>query len=144
MRKIVFLAAVALSMTACLNTPWVITASSDKAPPQVPRDSVKLGEQEVDFNVDHDTISVRNHEGSFKALSFYVENNSIELFNVVIDFGNGESQKIETRLIFNEGSRSRMIDLNGRERRIKSIQLTYRTVGAWREGKARVVVYGVK
>jgi hypothetical protein len=48
------------------------------------------------------------------------------------------------RLIFNEGSRSRLIDLNGRERRINSIQFTYRTLGSWQEGKARVVVYGVK
>jgi hypothetical protein len=103
-----------------------------------------LGEQEVDYRVDHDTIAVGNHEGSFRALYFVVEKNDIELFNLVIDFGNGEKQAMNTRLVFNEGSRSRLIDLNGRERRIKSIQFTYKTVGTWQEGKARVVVYGVK
>lgn len=103
-----------------------------------------LGEQEVDFKVDHDTIAVRDYQGSFGSLFFVVEKNDIELFNLVIDFGNGEKQSVNTRLVFNEGSRSRLIDLNGRDRRIKSIQFTYKTVGTWQEGKARVVVYGVK
>ena len=103
-----------------------------------------LGAQEVDFKVDHDRISVRNNEGSFKALFFVVEKNDIELFNLVINFDRGESQRIETRLIFNEDTRSRQIDLDGRQRRIKSIEFTYRTVGTWQEGKARVVVYGVR
>jgi hypothetical protein len=73
-----------------------------------------------------------------------VEKNDLELFNLVVIYENGERQGIETRLIFNEGSRSRLIDLVGGERRIKSIQFTYRTIGTWQEGKARVVVYGVR
>jgi hypothetical protein len=148
MKKILFLAAIALSVTACAGTPWFITASSDRTPRSdragPPRDSVMLGEQEVDYRVDHDTIDVRNHEGSFRALYFYVENNDIELYNLVVEFGNGERQTISTRLVFKEGSRSQLIDLNGAERRIKSIQFTYKTVGTWQEGKARVTVYGVK
>ena len=160
MRTNVILAAVALvvalSVTSCAGTPWVITASSqrnaqsdrterpDRNANRAPRDSVLLGQQDVDFKVDHDTINVRNHEGSFRALYFSVEENDIELFNLVVDFGNGEKQMINSRLIFREGSRSRLIDLNGRDRRIKSIQFTYKTVGTWRGGKARVVVYGVK
>jgi hypothetical protein len=151
MRKILFLAAVALSVTSCVGTPWVITASSDRnaqarterPASEAPRDSVLLGEQEVDFKVDHDKIDVKRHEGSFRSLFFQVEKNDIELFNLLVVYENGERQGIETRLIFNEGSRSRLIDLNGGERRIKSIQFTYRTVGTWQEGKARVVVYGV-
>jgi len=73
-----------------------------------------------------------------------VEKNDIELFDLVVDFGNGQRQSINTRLVFNEGSRSRQIDLDGRERRIRSIQFTYKTVGSWQEGRARVAVYGVK
>jgi hypothetical protein len=150
MKKILFLSAVALSVTSCVGTPWVITASSDRAGrpernvSQAPNNSVLLGEQEVDFKVDRDKIDVRRYEGSFRSLFFLVEKNDIELFNLVVVFENGERQNIDTRLIFNEGSRSRLMDLNGRERRIKSIQFTYRTVGTWAEGKARVAVYGVK
>jgi hypothetical protein len=156
MRKILFLAFVALSVTACTGMPWVVTASSDgggygdrQPPPQSnrpapPGESVMLGEQDVDFNIDHDFIRVRDHDGSFRALYFFVQDNDIELFNLVVDFGNGETQAVGSRLIFNEGSRSRLIDLNGRQRRIESIQFTYKTVGTWREGKAHVVVYGVR
>jgi hypothetical protein len=149
-KKILFLAVVALSVTACVGTPWVITASSDRAArpernvSQAPNDSVLLGEQDVDFKVDHDKINVRGYEGSFRSLFFLVEKNDIELFDLVVVFENGDRQRIDTRLVFNEGSRSRLIDLNGGERRIKSIQFTYRTVGTWAEGKARVAVYGVK
>ena len=112
--------------------------------PRAPRDSVLLGEREVDFKVDRDKIDVRRYEGSFRSLFFLVEKNDIELFNLVVVFENGERQNIDARLIFNEGSRSRLIDLNGRERRIKSIQFTYKTVGTRQEGKARVTVYGVR
>jgi hypothetical protein len=149
MKQIMLLAVVALSVTACVGTPWVITASSDGAArpertaTRAPNNSVLLGEQEVDFRVDRDKIDVRRYEGSFRSLFFLVEKNDIELFDLVVVFENGERQNIDTRLIFNEGSRSRMIDLNGGERRIKSIQFTYRTVGSRHEGKARVAVYGV-
>lgn len=142
MRRILFLAAVALSVTSCVGTPRFITASRTER--QAPRDSVLLGEREVDFKVDHDKIDVNRYEGSFRSLFFLVEMNDIEIFNLVVAFENGERQGIETRLVFNEGSRSRQIDLNGGERRIKSIQFTYRTVGTWQEGRARVVVYGVR
>jgi hypothetical protein len=149
MKKILFLAVIALSVTSCLGTPWVITASSDRgarteqAATPAPDNSVLLGDQEVDFRVDRDKMDVRRYEGSFRSLYFLVENNDIEIFNLVIVFGNGERQNIDTRLIFNEGSRSRVIDLNGGERRIESIQFTYKTVGDRHEGKARVAVYGV-
>jgi hypothetical protein len=153
MGKIYLLAAVAMSMVACAGTPWVITASSDRSAPSdrparseravPPGGSVMLGEQDVDFNVDHDSIDVGNHEGSFRALFFTVENNDIELFNIVVEFGNGERQSINSRLVFNEGSRSRQIDLNGGDRRIRSIRFTYKTIGSWRDGKAHVSVYGV-
>lgn len=119
MKQILLLAAIALSVTACVGTPWVVTASSDKAArpeqtaSQAPSDSVLLGEQEVDFRVDRDKIDVRRYEGSFRSLYFLVEKNDIEIFNLVIAFENGERQNIDTRLVFNEGSRSRMIDLNG-------------------------------
>ncbi|MGD0726549.1 MAG: hypothetical protein ABSB63_13405 [Spirochaetia bacterium] len=132
MRKLFLLAAVALSVSACVT---VLPA---------PKDNVLLGERVVNFKADHDTIAVGNYEGSFKSLFFKVEKNDIELFNLVILYGNGDKQKLETRLIFKEGSRSRLIDFSGGKRRIKTIQFTYKTVGSWQDGKARVVVYGVK
>jgi hypothetical protein len=156
MRKLLFLGTVALALTSCMGMPLVLTVSSDRAArsdrpasadrpaPQAPQNSFLLGEQEVDFKADRDTINVRDHEGAFRSLYFIVEKNDLELFNLVILFANGQKQEFGTRLLFNEGSRSRLLDLEGRERRIKSIQFFYRTVGAKWEGKARVIVYGVR
>ena len=67
-----------------------------------------------------------------------------EVFNLVVVFGNGEREKIDTRLVFREGSRSRLIDLPGGKRQIRTIQFSYKTVGRWYDGRARVVVYGVR
>jgi hypothetical protein len=142
MRKFLLLAAAALLMSSCATVPK--PAPAGKNAPSDQKDSVLLGEREVNFKADHDTISVGNYEGSFRSLSFRVEKNDIELYNLVITYGNGEKQRLETRLVFKEGSRSRRIDFAGGKRKVASIQFTYKTVGSWKDGKARVVVYGMK
>jgi hypothetical protein len=133
MKKILVLAAFALSITACV--------SFTVAPPA---GSVMLGERMVDFKSDHDVINVSSAEGLFRSLYFVVEKNDLEVFNLLVVYGNGEKEKLDVRLMFKAGSRSRTVDLHGDQRRIESIQFTYRTVGAWREGKARMIVYGVR
>ena len=110
----------------------------------MPAGSVVLGERTVDFHADHDVIQVGTYEGWFKSIGFWVERNNIEVFNLVITYGDGERQKIDTRLIFNEGTRSRLIPVEWGKRRIKTIAFTFKTVGSWFEGRARVVVFGVK
>jgi hypothetical protein len=111
---------------------------------EMPRDSVILGERTVDFHADHDVIAVGSYEGWFKSIGFWVEKNNIEMFDLVVTYGNGEREKLGTRLIFDAGTRSRMIALEGGKRRIKSIAFTFKTVGSWFGGRARVVVFGVK
>jgi hypothetical protein len=138
MRKFLLLAAVAVLVSSCTTAPPVSNA------PAAPKQSVLLGERVVSFKADHDAIAVGNYAGAFKSLFFKVEKNDIELFNLVVVYGNGEKQKLETRLIFNQGARSRMINLNPGKRIIKTIQFAYKTVGTWQDGRARVAVYGVK
>jgi hypothetical protein len=131
MKRMLILAALALPLAACVTVP-------QPPGPQV------LGERTVDFRTDHDVISVGGAEGPYRALSFQVEKNDVEIFNIVVVYGNGEKERIDTRLVFREGTRSRVVDLHGGKRRIKDIEFTYRTVGKRHEGKARVVVYGVR
>jgi hypothetical protein len=133
MKRILFLAAVALSVTSCMTGPIVI-----------PPGSVPLGERTVSFKADHDVIGVGAYSGTFRSLFFVVEKNDVELFNVVVVYGNGERERFDTRLAFQEGSRSRVLDFHGGKRIIRSIQFTYRTIGTWADGRARVVVYGVR
>jgi hypothetical protein len=110
----------------------------------MPRDSVILGERRVDFHATHDVIAVGNYEGWFKDIGFWVEKNNVEISNLEVTYGDGQKQRFETRMIFDEGTRSRLLHLEGERRRIRSISFDFKTVGSWLEGRARVVVYGVK
>ena len=103
-----------------------------------------LGERTVRYQTVHDVIPVGDYRGSFKDIVFWVERNNIELFNLVVTYGDGQREKVDTRLVFDEGTRSRVIHLEGFRRRISSIAFQYRTVGNWLEGRARVVVYGIR
>ena len=105
---------------------------------------VILGERTVDFHGDHDVIQVGDYKGWFKSIGFWVERNNIEVFDLVVTYGDSQREKLDTRLVFDEGSRSRLIHLEGGKRMIRSIEFNFKTVGKWREGRARVVVFGVK
>ena len=110
----------------------------------VPKDAVRLGERAVDFHAERDVIPVGDYRGWFKDIVFWVERNNVELFNLVVTYGDGQKEKLDTRLVFDEGTRSRAIHLEGFKRHIKNIAFTYKTVGSWLEGRARIVVYGIR
>lgn len=96
------------------------------------------------FKADHDVVEVGAREGTFRSLIIVVEKNDIELFNIAVAYGNGEREAFPTRLVFREGSRSRPLQLAGGRRRIRAIELKYKTVGTWLDGRAHVLVYGVR
>jgi hypothetical protein len=103
-----------------------------------------LGARPVDFRVDHDAL-LAGGRGAFRAVRFDVEGGSLELFNVKITFRNGETFSPATRLLFNAGTMSRVIDLPGNARVIRRIDFSYRSVGgvfsAINPAKATVHVY---
>jgi hypothetical protein len=103
----------------------------------------RIGSREVDFKVDHDMIPAA-FEGTFRSIMIGVAGGDLELYNVKVNFANGESFSPDTRLTFQNDTRSRVIDLPGRLRVIKSIQFTNRSFRASHEGKATVSVYGRK
>jgi len=103
---------------------------------------VKLGEREVNGRVDHDRIDVGRYDGKFTKLTLVVEKSDLELLDFEITFGNKERFHPEVRHIFKEGSRTRVIDLPGDERVIKSIDLRYKNLPGG--GRARVEVWGWK
>ena len=129
MKWTLLIAVVALALASCVS---------------MPTGNVLLGERAVDFRAEHDSIGVGGYEGGFRALSFEVEKNNIELFNMVIIYGDGQRERIDTRLVFDAGTRSRIINFAGGKRHIRSIEFSYRTVGSWLEGRARVRVYGIR
>jgi hypothetical protein len=103
---------------------------------------VKLGEREVNGRVDHDRIDVGRYDGRFTKLTLFVEKSDLELLDFEVTFGNKERWHPEVRHIFKEGARTRVIDLPGDERVIKSIDLRYKNLPGG--GRARVEVWGWK
>ncbi len=93
-----------------------------------PSNRVFLGELKVDFRVDHDTLVVGAAEGTFRRIQIEAEGNDIQILDLDVVFGNGMRQDVSVRHIFREGSRSRVIDLRGGARVIRSIKVKYRTV----------------
>lgn len=102
----------------------------------------KLGEKEVAFRGDRDVIPVGAQDGRFDALRLHVTGNGLELLDLKVVFGNGESQDVTVRENLAEGARTRVIDLTGNTRVITRVELVYKTEGRRREGRATVHVWG--
>jgi hypothetical protein len=101
----------------------------------------RLGIRTVEFRQDRDTIFVGRNEGRFRALMLEVTDGSVEMDNIRVVFGNGRSFSPPIRLVFEENSRSRVIDLPGAARIVRSITFNYRSLNR-RQGRATVTVYG--
>jgi len=100
-----------------------------------------LGRQQVNFRADHDRIEVGRQEGRFKELQVRVEGAPIEMRSMVVTFGNDETFSPRLRHRFDANSTTRVIDLPGNRRTIKSIDFDYASLDR-REGRATVAVYG--
>jgi hypothetical protein len=101
----------------------------------------RLGTRTVEFRQDSDTITIGRNEGRFSAILLEVSDGTLEMDNIRVIFGNGASFSPRTRLVFQEDSRSRVIDLPGETRIIRSIAFNYRSLHAG-QGRATINVYG--
>ena len=101
----------------------------------------KLGTRMVNFHADHDVIGALL-QGTFRRIRIDVDRADLEMYDVKINFLNGESYSPAIRHHFTEGSWSRQIDLPGASRVIKSIEFRYKTSHRG-EGRANVDVFGL-
>lgn len=99
----------------------------------------KIGSRQVDFGGDRDTISGAG-DGWFNAIKIDVDEGNLEMYNIKVTFGNGETWSPDTRVQFKDDTRSRTIDLPGEARQIKTIDFHYKS--RLNRGKATVTVYG--
>jgi hypothetical protein len=102
----------------------------------------KIGERKVNLKAEKDVITGIG-KGRFNRIMIVVHDSAIEMYDIVITFGNGEKFSPKTRLIFAEDSRSREIDLPGKKRFIKKIEFFYRSRNVF-TGRATVEVWGRK
>ena len=85
----------------------------------------KLGERWVNYGGDHDTITVGGSEGRFTQIQLVAEHSALELFDVVVTFGDGTTFSPPTRLVFAKNSASRVIALPGGARFIRRVDFRY-------------------
>lgn len=105
---------------------------------------VFLGRREVSLKIDRDRIEVGRDTGRFSKVRFEVDDAPIAVYNVRIEFGNGEVYSPDTRLVFGEGGWSREIELPGDHRFIRDVTFLYESVGRPGRGRAVVRVYGLR
>jgi hypothetical protein len=126
----------------------VVGVGTQKQCPQMSQveakqDWVFLGERTVGDNLDHDTIPVTAARGDFRRIQFRVKDHAIQILRLVVHYGNGNPDKIETREMIPAGGKSRVIDLKGGDRVIKKIDFWYETKSLGHK-RALVRVYGIR
>lgn len=100
-----------------------------------------LGQRMVTDRADHDLIPVTASRGDFKKIKVTVARASVDFRRMVVHFGNGADQDIELRHTIPAGGESRVIDLEGGDRVIRSVELWY-DANTIRGRRAMVRVYG--
>ncbi len=91
------------------------------------KDWVKIGERRVKLQAEKDVIPVTIGKGLYKRIMLVVHKSALEIYDIKVTFGNGESFSPKTRLIFAEDTRSRQIDLPGFKRIIKMVEFKYKS-----------------
>lgn len=100
----------------------------------------KLGERWVDGRADRDIIHVGRRDGRFQKIQLVVEHSAVDLYDVVVVFGDGSRFSPNTRLTFAPGSTTRVIDLPGGARVIRHVEFCYGNLPGG--GRAQVELWG--
>ena len=100
-----------------------------------------LGEQEVNFDNDHDRIDVKRKAGPFRQLRVEVRDAPIEIREMIVTFGDGKKSRPKIQARFREGHGSHVIDLPGDRRSIDGVEFVYRSISSKR-GRGKLLLYG--
>ena len=82
-----------------------------------------MGEAWVTGQFEREIIRVGKYEGRFTRVMLVITDSSLEVGDVVIQFGNGQRWSPGLRHAFADGSRSRAVDLPGQVRFIRGVEL---------------------
>ncbi len=100
-----------------------------------------LEDKKVGFGVDHDVIHFGNWKDDVSQIKLKITDGPLKMYKMIIHFDNGNTQNVEMRNRFVQGSESRVIDLDGGLRHLKKIEFWYETKGFAR-GRSKVNVWG--
>ena len=98
-----------------------------------------LGTLSVQPKLQRDVLRVGSRGGQYKSIRMEVRQGTIEVYDLQVVYSSGAPDNIAVRQTFKAGSTSRVIDLKGRTRAIKQINVIYKA-----RVPAKVLFYGVE
>ncbi len=130
--------------TIVCSTLLVVVCSLATAFKPAPKNSGNwffLEDKKVGFGVDHDVINFGNWKDDVRQVKLKVTDGPLKMYDMKIYFDNGSVQEVQLRSRFNQGSESRVIDMDGGLRHLARIEFWYETKGFAR-GRSRIAVWG--
>lgn len=137
MKKALFILAAAIVSLSSLKAQKVEVITNNKPGWH------KIGETTVGFKTDRDVIKVWGAD-NFKAIRLKATDAPVHIENLQVVYENGDPENVPVRFDFKKGGQSRRIDLKGYSRRVKQIELVYRTVPNWKGDRAHIEIWGYK
>ncbi|UZD24227.1 hypothetical protein PBT90_12610 [Algoriphagus halophytocola] len=103
-----------------------------------------LGTVTASHSADHDVIVVKGPYDFFRRLKFKVTDSPLNMRKIIVRYDDGgRPEELNTRFEIPKGGESRIIDLKGGRRKLKSVEFWYDTKGIL-NGKAHVTLFGIK
>ncbi len=102
-----------------------------------------LGTVHAKHSADHDALAVPGPHDYYRKIKFKVTDSPVNIQRLVVRYDDGAPENINTRVDIPKGGESRVIDLKGGKRKLKSIEFWYDTKG-FLNGKADVTVFAMK
>jgi hypothetical protein len=103
-----------------------------------------LGHTQANRSADHDVIIIKGPYDYFRKLKFKVTDAPLQMQRMLVRYDDGgRPENIDIRYNIPQGGESRIIDLRGGKRKLKSVEFWYDTKG-FLKGKADVTLFGIK
>lgn len=102
-----------------------------------------LGTVHAKHTADHDALTVPGPHDYYRKIKLKVTDSPVNIQKLVVRYDDGAPENINTRQEIAKGGESRVIDLKGGKRKLKSIEFWYDTKGLL-NGKADITVFGMK
>ncbi len=97
--------------------------------PALAEDWVTIAEKTVDYKAEVDTVNPRSGEKKVDAIKLKCTQGTVNLKKIVIHMSDGESKTVDSLGILTDGVSSRVISIPKGDSEIKSIELSYDSVG---------------
>jgi hypothetical protein len=120
----------------------IISISSVKAQKSNNNKGQKIGETTVDFKTEKAVIPIST-SGNFKSLSIIATNAPVHIDDITVVYENGDPENIPIRYDFKTGIASRAINLDNNQRKIKEVDIAYKTVFNRKDSTAHIEIWGL-